>query len=47
MQTTFLTRLLDHRLLLSAAIAASLGCAAVPLRAETPPEAVAGRRAGA
>jgi hypothetical protein len=40
MQTTFLTRLLDHRLLLSAAIAASLACTALPLRAETPPEAV-------
>lgn len=41
MQTRILTRLLDHRLLLSAAIAVSLGCAAVPLRAETPPEAAA------
>lgn len=40
MHTTFLTRIFGHRLLLSAAIAASLGCAALPLRAETPAEAV-------
>jgi hypothetical protein len=39
MQTTFFSRLFDHRLLLSVAVAASLGCAALPLRAETPPEA--------
>jgi hypothetical protein len=40
MQTTLLKRLLGHRLLLSAAIAASFGCAILPARAETPPEAV-------
>ncbi|MCA3575465.1 MAG: DUF3300 domain-containing protein [Aestuariivirga sp.] len=39
MQTTFLTRIIDHRLILSAAIAASLACTALPVRAETPPEA--------
>jgi hypothetical protein len=39
MQTKFLTRLLDHRLLLSVALAASISYAAVPLRAETPPAA--------
>ena len=36
MQTKFLARLLDNKLLLSAALAATLGLAA-PLRAETPP----------
>jgi hypothetical protein len=40
MSTVFLKRLLDHRVLLSAVIAASLSCAALPVRAETPPEAV-------
>lgn len=40
MQSSFLKRLLDHRLLLSVAVAATLGCTAIPLRAETPPEAV-------
>ena len=39
MQTTFLTRMIDHRLILSAAVAASLACTALPVRAETPPEA--------
>jgi hypothetical protein len=38
MQTKFLTRLLDHRLLLSVAVAASISYTAVPLRAETPPD---------
>ena len=41
MDKHFLTRFLDHRLLLSAALAAWVGCAALPARAETPPEAAA------
>ena len=40
MQTKFLKRIIDPRLLLTAAIAATLGLAPLPLRAETPPEAV-------
>jgi hypothetical protein len=40
MNVNFLSRIFAHRLMLSAAIAASLGLAAVPSRAETPPEAV-------
>jgi hypothetical protein len=41
MHTTIFKRLFDYRLLLSAAIAASLSCAALPLRAQTPPPEVA------
>ena len=39
MDLTTLKRLFNQKLLLSAAIAAALSCAALPLRAETPPEA--------
>lgn len=39
MQTNILARLFDKRLLLSAAVALSIGLAPAPLRAETPPEA--------
>ena len=40
MSTKFISQLLGPRLLLSAAVLATLSCAAVPARAETPPEAV-------
>lgn len=40
MKIAFLKQIPGHKLLLSAAIAASFGCAIVPARAETPPEAV-------
>jgi hypothetical protein len=40
MDMTLLKRLLGQRLLISAAVAASVSLAALPVRAETPPEAV-------
>jgi len=40
MQSTILKRIFGHRLLLWAAIAATLSATPLPLRAETPPEAV-------
>ena len=40
MNMTLLKRLFDQRLLLSAAVVASVSMAVVPVRAETPPEAV-------